>query len=205
MSAEQVRLRIALRKYPNRRYYDAAQSRHVTLEEIHGMICDGAEVSVADSKTGEDITAKVLAQIILEHDAPKLAVFPVELLHQVIRANEPLVRDFMEKFFHQAYSLFMNSQRQFEQYLRDALALRTPFWNTSEWARLMLTPLAPMLSPPGSAREDVAGAPRQDESAQRQALLMEQQELRRLVGELQEQVKTLREVAERPNGHVRSP
>ena len=188
------------------------QSRHVTLEEIHGMICDGAEVAVADSKTGEDITAKVLAQIILEHDAPKLAVFPVELLHHLIRANEPLLRDFMEKFFHQAFSLFVSSQRQFEQYLRDALALRTPFWDTSEWIHLMLSPLAPMLYPPEHAQTPRALPDTQEPDnhtpdnhtpgVERPPRLAEQGELLRMVSQLQEQVKALQDDAERSDGHV---
>ena len=88
---------IELRKYPNRRYYDVTRSRHVTLEEIYSLIRSGRNVHVTDSKTGDDLTAKVLAQIILEHDPPKLGIFPVELLHQLIRTNEPIVRDFVEQ------------------------------------------------------------------------------------------------------------
>ncbi len=75
---------LEIKKYPNRRYYDATRSRHVTLEEINNLIRDGYEVRVTDSKTGQDITAKVLAQIILELDSPKLGIFPVPLLHRLI-------------------------------------------------------------------------------------------------------------------------
>ena len=59
-------MRVQLRRYPNRRYYDAARSQHLTLEDIFRLICDGHEVQVSDSKTGEDITVRVLAQLILE-------------------------------------------------------------------------------------------------------------------------------------------
>ena len=117
--------RVELRKYPNRRYYDATHSRHVTLEEIRTLICDGADIRATDSKTGEDITAKVLTQIILEQDPPKLGFFPVELLHQLIRANSPLIRDFVDKYFNHALRAFLESQRQFEQYLRQALGLKS--------------------------------------------------------------------------------
>ena len=68
-AAEDAGVRV-LKKYPNRRYYDTTQSRHITLDEIYAMIRGGVDVHVTDSKTGEDITAKVLAQIILEHDPP---------------------------------------------------------------------------------------------------------------------------------------
>ena len=60
------RERLNIRKYPNRRYYDTTRSRAITLEEIHQFIRDGHEVQITDSKTDEDITAQILAQIILE-------------------------------------------------------------------------------------------------------------------------------------------
>jgi len=115
--------RLKIRKYPNRRYYDATRSRHLTLEEIHAAIRDGYEIEVTDSKTGRDITAKVLAQIIIELDPPKLDVFPVALLHKLLRTNEQLVQDFTEKYFNQALSTFLKSQRKFEKSLRSAMGL----------------------------------------------------------------------------------
>jgi polyhydroxyalkanoate synthesis repressor PhaR len=134
--------RMELRKYPNRRYYDTRQSNYVTLEEIHAAIRDGFEVRVTDSKTGEDLTAKVLTQIILDHDAPKLGIFPIELLHQLIRANEPLVRDFVDKYFCGALAAFLQSQRQFEQYLRNVLGLPAAMPAAEYWTRWMMGPFA---------------------------------------------------------------
>ncbi|MFZ5831967.1 MAG: polyhydroxyalkanoate synthesis regulator DNA-binding domain-containing protein [Planctomycetota bacterium] len=132
---------IQLRKYSNRRYYDLTRSQHVTLEAIHRLILDGNDVTVTDSKTGEDTTGRVLAQIILEYDSPKLAMFPAALWHQVIRANAPLVREFIEKYFSQALGAFLQSQRQFEDYLRTSLGLGPPLAG-APWARLMLGPFA---------------------------------------------------------------
>jgi len=115
--------RLKIRKYPNRRYYDSTRSQHLTLEEIHAAIRDGYEIEVIDSKTGHDITAKVLAQIIIELDPPKLGVFPVALLHKLLRSNEQLVQDFTEKYFNQALTTFLESQRKFEKSLRGAMGL----------------------------------------------------------------------------------
>lgn len=131
---------LELRKYPNRRYYDTTRSRHVTLEEIQTLIRDGHEIRVTDSKSGEEITGKVLAQIILELDPPKLDIFPVPLLHRLIRANEDLVREFVDKYFNQALTCFLDSQRQFEQYLRHLIHLQTSQSTIAEWTRLMMTP-----------------------------------------------------------------
>ena len=152
---------IELRKYPNRRYYDVTRSRHVTLEEIYSLIRSGRNVHVTDSKTGDDLTAKVLAQIILEHDPPKLGIFPVELLHQLIRTNEPIVRDFVDKYFNQALKAFLVSQRQFDLYLRQAMGLQATLPLGTDWARLMMGPFVPPLFSTGrpAAATAAAGSP----------------------------------------------
>jgi polyhydroxyalkanoate synthesis repressor PhaR len=103
---------VEIRKYPNRRYYDATRSRHLTLEEIHALIRDGCNVRVVDSQTSADITGKVLTQIILELDAPKLEIFPAALLTEMIRVNDKFVKGFFEKFLGQAFDSYMEYQKQ---------------------------------------------------------------------------------------------
>lgn len=186
------RERVELRKYPNRRYYDTTRRQHVTLEDIYELIRSGRDVRVTDSKSGEDITAKVLAQIILDHDPPKLRLFPVELLHELIRANEPLVRDFVEKYFNQALRAFLSTQEHFDQYMRQSLGLSRSLSLSEQWARAMMGPFAPPWVPPvgnhretpeppsGSARE---GAP--SDSDLRKSL----EELRSQVSRLQQQLE----------------
>ena len=182
---------IQLRKYPNRRYYDITRSRHATLEEIHRLVCGGYDVQVTDSKTGEDITAKVLAQIILEHDPPKIGAFPVALLHEVIRANQPLIREFIEKYFSQAFLTFLESQRQFDRYLRDTLGLSGALPNGAGWAQVMMGPFAPPLVP------RVPAAPRSGSSpptpATEDGPQASDAELRKLVSQLQQQVEAVRQ------------
>jgi polyhydroxyalkanoate synthesis repressor PhaR len=149
-SAEPRLLQIS--KYPNRRFYDKTRSRHLTLEDIHALIREGYEVQVTDSKTGEDITAKVLAHMILELDPPKLQIFPSALLHRLIRANEQLVIDFTHKYFSQAFMAFMDSQKKAEHYLRQAMGLHTSTPSMMDWAKLMWGPFGQ------SGREKGAGA-----------------------------------------------
>src|SRR5688500_10948737 len=115
--------KLRIRKYPNRRYYDTTRSRHLTLDEIHQSICDGFEIEVTDSRSGTDITPNVLAQIIVDLDPAKLNVFPVPLLHRLLRANDQLIQDFTQKYFNNALMAFLESQRKFEQTVRQALGL----------------------------------------------------------------------------------
>jgi polyhydroxyalkanoate synthesis repressor PhaR len=133
---------LQIRRYPNRRYYDSTRSQHVTLEEIHQLIREGHSVEVTDSKSGEDLTGKVLTQIILEYDTPKLDVFPVGLLHQVIRSSEPLVSQFVEKYVNHAFEAFSDSQQKFQDFLRDSLGLGGPFTANRLWPPFMLGPIA---------------------------------------------------------------
>jgi polyhydroxyalkanoate synthesis repressor PhaR len=114
---------VAIKKYPNRRYYDSNQSRHVTLEDIHRMIRAGLRVEVTDSKTGADITSRVLAQIILEMDSLKLGLFPSPLLHKLIQSNDAIVHEFVELYFNQALEWFLSSREAFENHFRQAMGL----------------------------------------------------------------------------------
>jgi polyhydroxyalkanoate synthesis repressor PhaR len=188
-TSDQEPLRI--RKYPNRRYYDTTRSQHVTLEEIHVLIRDGQDVHIVDSKTGENITAKVLAQIILELDSPKLDVFPVPLLHRLIRANEGLVQEFVEKYFNQALSAFLESQKKFEAHLREAMGLGSGVSNPMAWTQMMMPPwaLAPWLAPRAAAGE-AGGASEPNASAA--------EELRKVIADLRQQVEALqKQIAQR--------
>ena len=62
--------RVEIRKYPNRCYYDVTHRRHLCLEGIHTLVWDGFDIRVTESESGEDITAKVLTQIIFELGSP---------------------------------------------------------------------------------------------------------------------------------------
>ena len=135
---------------------------------------------MTDSQTGEDITARVLAQIILEHDPLKLEVFPVAFLHRVIRANEPLIREFMDRYFNQFLQAYLDSQRQLSDYLRQAMGLGLPSAAGTDWLRMMMRPFGQIAVSEGALADHPA---RPGDSA-----ASEVAELRKLVKELREQV-----------------
>src|SRR5580765_2994985 len=132
--------RLEIKKYPNRRYYDATHSKHLTLDEIRGLIQQGYDLHVVDAKTSADITAQVLTQIILELDTPKLDSLPVPLLVRIIRMNDHLVKDFIEKYFNQALKSFLDYQQQVEEQIRRTHGLPTVFPTVSAWTKAMLEP-----------------------------------------------------------------
>ena len=181
-TAESVK-RLELKKYPNRRYYDATHSRHLTLDEIQSLIQQGYDIQVTDAKSGADITAQVLTQIILELDTTKLNSFPVPLLVRVIRMNDQLVKDFIDKYFNQALKSFLDYQQQVEEQIRRAHGLPTVFPSVSAWTKAVLQPFASAFSAsPGESTTAASPPPTQPDS----------EELRQLVRDLQAQVAGLK-------------
>jgi len=158
--------KLEIKKYPNRRYYDATHSRHLTLDEIRSLLQQGYDIRVVDTKTSADITAQVLTQIILEFDAPKLDSLPVPLLVRIIRMNDQLIKDFIEKYFNQALKSFLEYQKQIEEQFRQAHGLPSVFSPVASWTKAMFEPFATAFGgreSGGSATEPPATPPKNEE------------------------------------------
>jgi polyhydroxyalkanoate synthesis repressor PhaR len=74
-----------IRRYDNRKLYDAQVRRYVTLEELARLIAAGTDVRVVEQRTGEDITTVVLAQVVLEGIKQRTANIPHQVLSRLIR------------------------------------------------------------------------------------------------------------------------
>jgi polyhydroxyalkanoate synthesis repressor PhaR len=135
---------LEIRKYQNRRYYDSTRSRHLSLQQIHKLIVEGHSIRVSDAKTNEDITAKVLTQILLEYEPVKLDLFSNELLMRAIRVNDQLLKDFVDVYFRQAFEAFCRSQKQVEQMLRQAHHLTSVLPAATSSAANLLQPWMPL-------------------------------------------------------------
>jgi polyhydroxyalkanoate synthesis repressor PhaR len=72
-------------RYDNRKLYDPETRRYVTLGDLAGLVAGGLEVRVLDQRTGEDLTAAVLAQVILEGIKERTASIPQKVLSRLIR------------------------------------------------------------------------------------------------------------------------
>lgn len=99
-----------IKKYGNRRLYDAEASRYVTLGEIATKIRKGAEVRVVDAKTGADLTQPTLAQVILE-DRNAGQLLPVPLLHQLIRMGDDALADFLGRYVTRALEFYLQARQ----------------------------------------------------------------------------------------------
>jgi polyhydroxyalkanoate synthesis repressor PhaR len=177
---------LEIKKYPNRRYYDATHSRHLTLEEIRSLIQQGYDIRAIDAKTSADITAQVLTQIILEFDTPKLDSLPVPLLVRLIRMNDQLVKDFIEKYFNQALKSFFDYQKQIEEQIRHTHGLPPVFPSVSAWTKAVLEPFSTVFSGPNPTK------PTQSQAA---PAAEKGEDLHKLVRELQKEVVSLKKHA----------
>jgi polyhydroxyalkanoate synthesis repressor PhaR len=75
----------AIKRYANRKLYDATARRYVTLEDLAGAVAAGAEITVLDQESGDDVTSVVLAQVILDGLKERTARIPRQVLTRIIR------------------------------------------------------------------------------------------------------------------------
>ena len=57
---------VLIKRYANRKLYNTATSRYITLRGIAELLEGGEDVKVIDNETGEDMTAVTLSQILVE-------------------------------------------------------------------------------------------------------------------------------------------
>ncbi len=53
-----------IKKYANRKMYDMTDKRYISMAQLTELIKSGAEVAVTDNRTGSDITAAVISQLL---------------------------------------------------------------------------------------------------------------------------------------------
>ncbi len=90
--------KLLLKKYTNRRLYDTEKSIYVTLDYVTNVIRQGRQITVVDAKTGDDVTAAILTQIVLEEARKKNYLLPNPLLYLIIQYGETVLSEFFEKY-----------------------------------------------------------------------------------------------------------
>jgi len=112
-----------IKKYANRRLYDASQSRHVTLEDIREFIVQGEKVTVVEDKSGEDITRLILLQVIAEQEHAGDPMMSQDFLAQVIRAYGGTMQNVVGDYLEQSLKLFTAQQTQIRDRMRSMVGM----------------------------------------------------------------------------------
>jgi polyhydroxyalkanoate synthesis repressor PhaR len=160
-----------IRKYANRRLYDAHDSRHVTLEDLRKLIASGVRIKVVDDKSDEDLTRSILLQIIASQEQFGTPVLSTQLLEAIIRFYGNPIQQMLTAYLEQSIGSLLRQQNLMQEEM--AKALESPMaplaemarQNMEMWAKMqasMLSAFTPA-SPPGAA--DQAGAGRTDKAA----------------------------------------
>jgi polyhydroxyalkanoate synthesis repressor PhaR len=97
MKSEEKNLRI-IKKYPNRRLYDEADSRYINFSDLHKMILEGKEFKVIADKTNEDQTLKLMLQIFLDLELSGQQLFSDESLKSLILLSNSPARQFVDLY-----------------------------------------------------------------------------------------------------------
>ena len=102
---------ILIKKYENRRLYDATNSRYVNLDEVAKMLQNGDDVRVVDAATGEDITRLILTQIIVEDAKGPNSNFPIDVLRQMVIASGRASQESALKYMKTMLDIYQNTYR----------------------------------------------------------------------------------------------
>ncbi len=101
---------VTIKRYPNRRLYDSQLSSYITLGDIAERVRRAEDFRVIDAKSGQDLTRRVLTQVVLEEARQGEAGPPVEFLRHLILASDPDKQSFLNWYLGQALEAYGRMQ-----------------------------------------------------------------------------------------------
>jgi polyhydroxyalkanoate synthesis repressor PhaR len=152
-----------IRKYANRRLYDAQESRHVTLEDLRKLITQGQRLKVIDDKSGENLTRSILLQIIASQEQFGTPVLSTQLLEAIIRFYGNPIQQLLTSYLEQSIGGLLRQQNLMQAEM--AKALETPMAPMAEMARQNMETWAKMQASMLSAFSPAAAAPPGEKAA----------------------------------------
>jgi polyhydroxyalkanoate synthesis repressor PhaR len=141
---------ITIKKYANRRLYNAATSTYVIHDDLAAMVKRGEDVVVHGAK-GEDITRSVLTQIVFEQENKEgQGLLPINFLRLLIRFYGDSMQMLVSRYLEVSLETLTRDEGKFRQQI--AQAFDSPFGALEDQAPLnmelferafaMLSPLA---------------------------------------------------------------
>jgi len=143
--------KVVLKKYANRRLYDTETRSFVSLSQVAELVKQGREVEIRDDRTGEDVTAFILTQIVLEEAKKKSLLLPVSLLSLLIRYGDSVLSEFFDNYLEQTLKNYLKYKSAMDAQFRTWLELGQDLSTLSRKAMAGLTPASfwtDILSPP---------------------------------------------------------
>jgi polyhydroxyalkanoate synthesis repressor PhaR len=132
-----------IKKYANRRLYDASQSRHITLDDIRGLIVKGERIKVVEDKTGHDITRHILLQVIAEQEQFGRPILSTPVLESIIRFYGNSMQGMLASFLEKSVETFLVQQDSLQAQISKMVA-NTPLATMADLTRQNIDALAKM-------------------------------------------------------------
>ena len=152
---------VVIRRYGNRRLYDTRSSCYVNLQDVRALVREGKRIQVLDAKTEEDVTRRVLTQIVLETAEEDEKGLPLDLLYELARASDRAFRDFLDWYLKSSLEVYRGLQERWQAdarrrwgEARPALEAWTQLWDP----RQVAASLAQLVSPFGRRSESAGEA-----------------------------------------------
>ena len=111
-----------IKKYPNRRLYDTAQSCYITLSDVRDLVLAETPFKVIDRQSSDDITRSILLQIIMEQESGGQPLFSADILEQFIRNYSDATRKGFMEYMEQSVGLFTSQQVAVREQMHKILA-----------------------------------------------------------------------------------
>ncbi len=161
-----------IKKYANRRLYDAAQSRHITIDDIRDMVIAGTRVKVIEDKSNEDITRLVLLQVIADQEQFGRPILSTSLLESMIRFYGNSMQSYFSSYLEKSVETFIRQQEIMQEQISRTMGNNNVFGNGAPnplaelarqnlelWAKMQETMLA-TFAPPREPNPPRANAPK---------------------------------------------
>ena len=143
-----------IKKYANRRLYDASQSRHITIDDIRNMVIAGTRVKVIEDKSNEDITRLVLLQVIADQEQFGRPILSTSLLESMIRFYGNSMQSFFSSYLEKSVETFVRQQETMQAQMTRTMSNGTPNplaeltrQNLELWAKMQETMMAAFAPP----------------------------------------------------------
>jgi polyhydroxyalkanoate synthesis repressor PhaR len=150
-----------IKKYANRRLYDAAQSRHITIDDIRNMVIAGTRVKVIEDKSNEDITRLVLLQVIADQEQFGRPILSTSLLESMIRFYGNSMQSLFSSYLEKSVETFMRQQ----ELLQPNPIAELTRQNLELWAKMqetLVAAFAPPRDPPAKDNPKANNKPDDD-------------------------------------------
>ena len=123
---------VIIKRYPNRRLYDTGLSSYITLNDVADRVRRGEPLKVVDAKTNEDLTRRVLTQVVLEQARRGGPGPPVDFLRHLILASDPELQDFLNWYLGQALEAYQRMKNDWRNHADSLTALDAPAPSTTK-------------------------------------------------------------------------